>query len=154
MYYSGMSYKQIAENMEKVYDMPEPSKETIYCWVRDFSITAVDEMGHYPAKTSGHWVADEMVLKVGGENYWNWNVMDSGTRYILASHLSKDRGAKQAEVVFKKALAASAEPPNTIKTDRLRSYIPAAKKVFPDAVHIQSDGIRSLTNNNNRSERL
>jgi transposase-like protein len=29
MFYSGMSYKQIAESMEKMYDIPEPSKATI-----------------------------------------------------------------------------------------------------------------------------
>ena len=85
---------------------------------------------------------------------WNWNVMDSETRYILASHLSKHRDAKAAQAVFRKALAASAEPPKTIKTDKLRSYVSAARKMFPDAQHIQSDGIRSQDNNNNRSERL
>ena len=111
-------------------------------------------MQHYPAHTSGHWVADEMMLKVGGERMWNWNVMDSETRYILASHLSKHRDAKAAQAVFRKALAASAEPPKTIKTDKLRSYVSAARKMFPDAQHIQSDGIRSQDNNNNLSERL
>ena len=29
MYYSGISYKQVAENLEKTYDMPEPSKATV-----------------------------------------------------------------------------------------------------------------------------
>ena len=33
MFYSGMSYKQIAESMEEQYDIPEPSKATIYRWV-------------------------------------------------------------------------------------------------------------------------
>ena len=34
MFYSGMSYKQIADAMEKAFNVPEPSKATIYDWVR------------------------------------------------------------------------------------------------------------------------
>ena len=154
MYYSGMSYKQIAEHIAMLHNVPEPSKETIYRWVKNHAEFAAEQMEHYPAKTSGHWVADEMMLDVGGEKLWNWNVMDSGTRYILASYLSKNRDARAAEAVFRKAIAASQEPPRTIKTDKLKSYISAARKVFPSAQHIQSDGIRSKDNNNNRSERL
>ena len=48
MYYSGLSYKQIAENLEKTQDMEEPSKETIYRWVRDFSLSGVEDMQNYP----------------------------------------------------------------------------------------------------------
>ena len=154
MYFSGMSYEQIAENMKAAYDMEQPSKATVYKWVRDYGSAAVDLMKQYPATTSGHWVADEMQLKVGGEKMWNWNVMDAETRYLLASHLSPNRGTKDAEAVFRKALAASTAPPKTIRSDQLRSYIQAAKTVFPDAVHKPSDGIRSPNNNNNLSERV
>ena len=44
--------------------------------------------------------------------------------------------------------------PKTIKTDRLRSYIPAIEDLFgADVKHVQSDGITSEVNNN-LSERL
>ena len=36
-YYDGKSYKKIAEALEKEYDIPEPSKATVYEWVQDFS---------------------------------------------------------------------------------------------------------------------
>ena len=32
-----------------------------------------------------------MMLDVGGDKYWNWNVMDHDTRYLLASYLSSER---------------------------------------------------------------
>ncbi len=153
MYYSGTSYKQIGEHLRDAYDIPEPSKATVYEWVRDYTQAALAEMENYPAHTGGHWVVDEMVLDVGGDKYWNWNVMDSRTRYILASHLSSERDQKAAETVLRKASAASAEPPTQITTDRLRSYVPAIRKVFPDAQHIQSEGLDNELNNN-RSERV
>ena len=153
MFYSGMSYKQIAEMMAKTYDIPEPSKETLYGWVRDYTDAAVAETHQHPAHTSRHWVADEMQVKVGGEQLWNWNVMDSETRYILASHLSPNRDKRAAVAVMRKAAEAAAEPPKTVKTDELGSYTQAIKEVFPETIHVHSQGIRAFTNNN-RSERL
>ena len=85
MFYSGMSYKQIGENMADMYDIPEPSKQTIYAWVRDYTDKASDAMDSYKAKTGQHWVADESSVDVGGEQMWIWNIMDEESRYILAS---------------------------------------------------------------------
>ena len=152
-YYAGMSYKQIAEYMKDAYDIPEPSKATIYEWVRDYTQAALKEMESHPATTSGHWVVDEMMLDVGGDKYWNWNVMDHDTRYLLASYLSSERDGPSAEALLRKAAAASAEPPKVIRTDGLVSYGSAVKKVFPDARHIVSEGLQSEVHNN-RSERL
>ena len=100
--YSGMSYKQIAENMVEMYDIPEPSKATIYEWVRDNTAVALREMENHKAQTGDEWVADEMQVTVDGQKYWNWNVMDTDTRYILASHLSKRRDARAATAVMRK----------------------------------------------------
>ena len=153
MFYSGMSYKQIAELMERMYGIPEPSKQTLYAWVREYTNRAASEMQKHPAETGADWVADEMLLDVGGEKVWNWNVLDESTRYILASHLSRNRDANAARMVMRKALAASTKPPKTIKTDKLRSYLRPIREIFPDAKHIQSEGLAAELNNN-ISERL
>ena len=154
MYYDGLSYKRIAENLANIFDRPEPSKETVYRWVRRYTDKAIATMREYPAHTSDEWVADEMVLKVGGKKYWNWNVMDSETRYILASHLSFRRDATAATEVMRKARLNSATIPKRIKTDRLASYNEGIDSVFGGEVeHIKSDGLAAEINNN-RSERL
>ena len=153
MFYSGMSYKRIAEHIEDTYDIKEPSKATIYEWVRDYTRAGVEEMADHKAHTSDHWVADEMMVWVGGEKYWNWNVMDADTRYILASHLSKNRDGRAATAVMHKAREAAAEPPKTIKTDKGRAYNRAIANVFPDAKHVQAEGLTAELNNN-QSERL
>ena len=153
-YYTGKSYKQIAEGLKKEYDLPkEPSKATIYEWVRDYTDKALKQMGGHKAKTGGHWVADEMQVDVGGQKMWLWNVMDSETRYTLASHLTPRRDANAGRVVLRKAALAADKPPETITSDKLRSYIQPVKDVLPEASHIQSEGIRANINNN-LSERL
>ncbi len=153
-YYTGKSYKQIAEGLKEEYDLPkEPSKATIYEWVSGYTGKALQQMKDHKARTGGHWVADEMQVDVGGEKMWLWNVMDSKTRYILASHLTPRRDGNAARVVLRKAALAADGPPKTVTTDKWRSYIKAIKAVFPEAEHTQSEGIRADINNN-LSERL
>ena len=153
MFYSGTSYKQIAEYLEEVHDVPEPSKATIYEWVRNFTDRAVGQMKGRKAHTGKEWVADEMMVDVGGQKMWLWNVMDSETRYVLASHLTPRRDANAARVVLRKAALAAAAPPKTIVTDKLKSYMPAVKDVLPETRHMQSEGMTADINNN-LSERL
>ena len=94
MFYSGMSYKQIAETTADAFNIPEPSKSTLYEWVCEYTDRAVETMRQpeYRAVTRPEWVADEMQVTVGGQKYWNWNVMDAKTRFIRASHLSRSPG--------------------------------------------------------------
>lgn len=55
---------------------------------------------------------------------------------------------------MRKAQAASATTPKTVKTDKLRSYEVAVENVWGgDVQHVQSEGIRAELNNN-LSERL
>ncbi len=156
-YFTGKSYKQIAEGLQEEYDLKkEPSKATVFEWVRDYTDEALKQMEGHKAKTSGHWVADELELKVnktGKAKAYIWNVMDSKTRYLLASYLTPRRDAAAARVVLRKAALAADKPPKTIKTDRLRSYIKPIKDVFPEAKHIQSQGVHAEINNN-LSERV
>ena len=152
-YYAGKSYKQIAETMAKEYGIPEPSKATIYEWVRDYSEKAVDQMQGQQAVVGDEWVADEMQVKVGGERVWLWNVMDGRSRYILASHLSKARDAAAAIETLRKATQAADKPPKYFFSDKLPSYLPALREVIPKAKHYQSQGFDADINNN-LSERL
>ena len=154
MFYGGMSFKKTAENMEDMFDIPEPSKRTIYKWVREYTARAKDAMKGHKARTGSEWVGDEMVVRVGGQKYWLWNVMDSKTRYILAAHLSKRRDAYAARAVMRKAAMNAWELPKRIKTDKLRSYISAIEDLFgADVKHVQSEGLAAEINNN-LSERL
>ena len=152
-YYTGKSYKQIAEGLRDEYNIPEPSKATVYEWVRDYTDLAVQEGNKHKAQTGDHWVADETMVDVGGRKAWLWNVMDGRTRYILATHLTPDRDANAARTVLRKAMAASSEAPAYFFSDKLRSYRPALRELLPETTHYQSEGMTADINNN-LSERL
>ena len=131
LFYSGTSYKQIGENMADMFDMPEPSKQTIYAWVKEYTDVAIERMDDHKAETGGDWVADEMLVDVGGEQFWNWNVMDRETRYILASHLSPFRDAEAAEAVMRRAANAASKPPKSVTTDKLAHMRARSRRCFP-----------------------
>lgn len=153
-YYRGKSFKAIAETLTREYDIPEPSKATIYEWVRDYTDRAVEQMKDVHPTTGDHWVADELAVDVGGGKAWLWNVMDGETRYILATHLTRERTGNAAKIVLRKALeTAGNKPPDSFFSDKLRSYRPALREVLPDAKHFQSEGLTADINNN-LSERL
>ena len=153
MFYSGMSYKQIAETMADSLNIPEPSKATLYEWVRDYTDRASEELRkpQYKAKTGKVWVADEMFVKVGGKTMYHWNVMDAKTRFVLASYLSENRDLKAAETVMEMASEAAESHPAVIKTDGLGSYPSAISLVFPKTKHVVSQGYRPRSTTTSRS---
>ena len=154
MFYGGMSVAETSRNLAPIFDISPPSKATIYEWVVDYTRLAKNLVSTHRFRTGDTWVADEMVLKIGGQNYWNWNVMDAKSRYILASHISKRRTTADAIQVFSKAAKLATKPPKVIVTDRLAAYIDGIERVFgADSRHVQSQGIRAAVNNN-LSERL
>ena len=55
---------------------------------------SVGGMENHKEETGDEWAADEMQVTVGGQKYWNWNVIDEKTRCILESQLSKRRDSR------------------------------------------------------------
>ena len=153
-FFEGMSYRDIRRHLQSLHGVSlEPS--TIYRWVLEYTKRGHDILEGTKAYTGGgKWVADETMLKIDGGNIWVWNVMDAHSRFLLATHVSKTRTVKDAETLFRKALAASTDPPAEVVTDKLLAYPIAIDNVFGKKMrHTQSDGIYERQNNN-LSERL
>ena len=153
-FYDGMSITQIARHQEPIFDTNIPSTATIYEWVRDYTALAQSKVAGDRPETGDRWVADELVTRIGGEKLWVWTVMDIKTRFILASHISRTRTITDARELFSEAARRAGKLPKTILTDRMTAYPDGIERVFGrDVKHVQSQGIRSATNNN-LAERL
>ena len=71
MYLSGMSYKQIAELIGRNFDLPEPSKATIYRWVQEYGDFAVDGLSDrrqlvLPVTSTIFAGRDGVIIRYGG----------------------------------------------------------------------------------------
>ncbi len=154
MYFDGLSYRRVARNMEQYFGR-ETSQMAVYRWVRELTATADDVLRPVKVDTGREWVADEMVVNVGGQKMWLFNVMDADTRFVLAAHLTPERTARAAQTTLAMARERSNNAPAVVKTDGLRSYRQALPRAFPTrpVKHTVSQGIKAQINNN-MSERL
>ena len=154
MYFNGVSYRRTAELIETHFGR-KTNPVTIWRWVEALTTKARARLDQLPVPVGSEWVADELAVKVGGRQFWVFNVMDSETRFVLAARLSLERGARAAATTLSLARRRAANPPKVVKTDGLASYRQGVAVAFPvhGVRHVVSQGIRAEINNN-LSERL
>ncbi len=154
MYFDGLSYRRVAENIEQYFGRPT-NAVTVMRWVHGYADLAHEIVTDTKIPTGPEWVADELVVKVGGRKYWLFNVMDSETRFILAAYLSPVRTARAAATAMSIARDRAENAPRVLKTDGLPSYGRGIRQAFPShpVKHVVTEGIRAIINNN-LSERL
>jgi len=153
MYYEGMSLNGIRRHLEQMYRNC-PSDSTVYDWITRFSEAAIKEAGKHKPSVGDVWVADEMVLKIEGKNTWFWDIIDTKTRFLLASHVSGTRTTRDAKRLMQKAHERAGKVPRTVVTDKLAAYVDGIEQAFgADSEHVQSKPF-SLQNANNLIERF
>jgi transposase-like protein len=144
MFYEGMSLNAIRRNLYQAYNN-YPSDSTVYEWIVRFTELAISQVKDYKAKVGNTWVADETVLKIGGQNTWFWDVIDDKTRFLLASHISLTRTTANARVLMQQASERVIKPDKvTIITDKLAAYLDGIELAFgAEAKHIQAQTLRA-----------
>lgn len=127
LYFRGMSVRKVREHLEQVEGL-NVSHMTVYRWIVHYSRLAAKWMDAQGARTSDRWHVDETVVDVNGRNEYLWNVLDYGTRFLLATHISKDRSLVHTRAPLAKAKRATPDRPVDVLTDGMKSYPEAIKK--------------------------
>ena len=130
-------------------------------WVPKFSELKDAYAQTLTPQLSGVWNCDEMKTKIAHEEpingerfYWLWNAIDNGSRYLLASHLTRGRRHEHAHSFFEAAKKQAKKDPKAIFSDELDSYRGEYKPLGNEPpAHIANVGIRSHMGNH-RVERL
>jgi transposase-like protein len=90
---------------------------------------------------------DETVVKIAGEKYYIWFIIDSETRFILGFHLSPYRNSKQAFVLLNSVKGLGT--PSAIVSDRYSAYKVPVKSLFDDNVkYIRVESFKDDISNN------
>ncbi len=129
MFYEGASCASIRRQLWHIYHV-EPSKSTIYNWWVEYTKKATELASDSKPKTGKSWVVNETVLKIGSENTWFWDVIDSDTKFLISSHVSDKRETDDIEAVMQKAQDKTTEPPEFIISDKLVADVEGIEKVF------------------------
>ena len=152
-YFSGMSIRNIARNIQFREGLPRPSTDTVFQWIKDYIETATYATRDLKAQTGDEWVADELVAKIDGRNFYIWSILDKDSRYLIATHASESRSAEEAIQVVKKAIARASHPPKRFRSDKYAAYPVALRYLMPYTKHIKTAGVNAWVNNN-LSERM
>ena len=137
MYYEGMSLQEIRRNLIQQHNS-YISDVTALNWVNRFSKPAIIEAGKYKPDVGRVWVADETVIELDGKNVWFWDIIDTKTRFLIASHMSYTRTTKDAEILMRQAYQRTGKIPRVIYTDKLRAYLDGIELTFgADTTHNQ-----------------
>jgi len=129
MYYEGMSLLEIRRNLIQQHN-DYISDATIYNWVKRFSKLAIIEANKYTPKVGSIWVADETMIDLDGKNIWLWDIIDTKTRFLIATHMSYSRTTKDAEALMKQAWERTGKIPRVIYTDKLAAYLDGIELTF------------------------
>jgi putative transposase len=106
------------------------SSEAIRLWCRKFGPTYAEQLRRRRPGAADKWYVDEMQLTIRGRRYWLWRAVDQDG--FVLDILVQERRNEQAAVAFlRRVLAAAADAPRVIVTDKLASYVPAVKRVLP-----------------------
>lgn len=152
-YFDGLSFADIARHLTESGNSVNES--TVYRWVMYYSQKAVKAFEDYHPITSDIWTADETAIKFQHDLYWIWDIIDTRSRFLLASYLSPNRGTKEARTLMELALKRSGGViPKKIATDKLAAYLDGIELTFgADTKHIQSSPFE-MDNDNNFIERM
>jgi transposase-like protein len=134
LYFKGNSLSKIKHHFKMFYKL-NVSRPTIMRWVHKFSKKLNEYSEKHTPKTGELWNCDEMTVNIrknGVKNNleWIWNLMDSDTRFLLASTISKDRKMKDARKVLRKGKQQANNKPKALITDGLQVYPDACVKEF------------------------
>jgi putative transposase len=141
MYYGGQPLDSIQRQLKQDYG-DDVSESNLHNWIVRFSQEAIDQSKDYHPKGIGDiWIADETCIDVAGtkKQVWFWDVIDTKTRYLLASRVTTTRGTNDAKLLLEQAAQRAGKVPKRVLTDSLKAYIDGVELAFgSETKHIQS----------------
>jgi len=103
LYFKGNSLAKIKHHLKMFYKVTV-NRSTILRWIQKFSEILNDYSEKHKPQVGDLWNCDEMTINVRKKDVernleWIWNLMDSDTRYMLASTVTHKREVKDAKKV-------------------------------------------------------
>jgi putative transposase len=153
MYYGGMPLDSIQRQLQQQYGH-YLSEAGIYKWIIRFTKEAVDQSRYFKPKVGDKWIADETVLNVGGNKIWFFDIIDSDTRFLLATHIANKRTVEDVQKLMEKAVVKAGKMPKVVITDKLNSYIEGVPLSLGGSIHHVRTSPFDADNNTNLIERF
>ena len=157
LYFKGNSLAKIKHHLKMFYKLTV-DRSTIMRWIHKFSKVLNEYSEKHRPEVGDIWNSDEMTINIRKDgvkknNEWIWNLMDSDTRFLLASTITEQRFIKDARKVLKQGKDRSGKKPKALITDGLQAYNGANTKEFYDrsepTIHYRTQSKRKYFLNQN-----
>jgi putative transposase len=144
MYYTGMSINEIRSHLKQEHGY-YPSKSVVFGWVQKYTDLASKQFQDYHPQVGDVWVADETMLDVDGQHkLWFYDIIDTKTRFLLASRVALSRTTNDAEMLMQNAESRAGKKPKQVITDSNNSYLDGIEKAYgSDSEHVQGNPFKT-----------
>jgi transposase-like protein len=134
MYYAGMSLRKIQEHLQ-MFAPKNSHYSTIYRWIVKYPNMISTLTDNLQVQSGQELMSDEMEYHRLGEQNWFVDVMDTKTRFMVASDYMKSRTIENLTKVLKRGKFATREQIRIVTTDGLQGYERVLKKSFGLKTH-------------------
>ena len=153
LFFKGLSLRKISDHIKQQYN-ETVTHQTVYRWIQKYLKLIKRRVKNFIPRVSSTWHADDTVQNVRGKYRHQWNLIDNKTRFFLATQMSKNRNATNAQKILDQGIAQAHTKPRTIITDGLASYTTAIKRIKKNYPSRLSHKNNIHLHQNNRVERL
>ncbi len=129
MYYAGMSLRKIQEHLQ-MFAPKNSHYSTIYRWIVKYANIISKLTNNLQIESGIELMSDEMEYHRLGEQNWFVDVMDTETRFMVASDYMKSRTIENLTRVLKHGKFATRDNVKIITTDGLQGYSRVLRKAF------------------------
>src|SRR5215467_1551026 len=110
------------------------SHETVRQWCTKFGAAFAAGLRRRRAQPGDKWHLDEVLLRICGHRHWLWRAVDQHG-VVLDILVQSRRDHEAAERFLRQVVDGVGYEPRAVITDKLASYPPAIKRVFPTVEH-------------------
>ena len=157
LYFTNESYRSIQKFLR--LQGVNVNHTTIHKWIKKYTKLMKEYLDKITPMVGDNWRADEVFVKIKGDQKYLFALMDDETRFWIAQEVADSKFKHDARNLFRLGKKATKTQPKVLITDGLQSYHDAYKKEFrmkdmkKYAVHIRHIRM-SGDKNNNKMERL
>lgn len=124
LYMNGMSLRKIERHVNQ-FSANKITYRSIHNWLLKYARVLKPFSERFEFQLSRIYHTDEIFVNCKGQQHYFWDIIDKGTRMLVATHYSEKRDSKSARMLFLKVK----HKPLTLFTDGLQGYRKAYRKV-------------------------
>ncbi len=156
LYFSGESLRNVTKSLRLLG--VDVVHGTVYNWIKKYTNLMQKYLDNITPQVGDTWRADELFIKIRGNQKYLFAMMDDETRFLIAQEVADTKNNHDAKNLFRMAKEVAEKKPTKLITDGLPAYREAYLKEFyalesPRVVHESHITLKG-DRNNNMMERL